>query len=166
MLKFLRSADPWVEHLRDNPGNNTVTLIPGTWGHGKWNVVVTSRLPWRTNGAPFSNTGNWFDIDGIIAATLGLEPFNVHVLRWSERNWVSDRRRAATVLKSHLDECIRLNPDAEHCVIAHSHGGNIAAMAFAQMEEVAGLKKIHFACSRGIKRDNTVGEISRGNRGT
>ncbi|MCU1263501.1 MAG: hypothetical protein JWO80_6386, partial [Bryobacterales bacterium] len=145
MFEFLKSHEPWVEHLRDDPAKDTVTLIPGTWGHGPWNVIVKSRLPLSWRGSPLTSTGRWFDFQGKLAVKVGLEAFNVHVLHWSERNSVSDRRIAAATLKSHLEQCIRSSPGAEHCVIAHSHGGNIAAMAFAQMDDSGALQKIHFA---------------------
>jgi hypothetical protein len=91
------------------------------------------------------HTGHWFDHQGKIAEAIGLEGFNVHILGWSERNSVSDRRKAADVLRVHLDECLKSSPDAEHFVVAHSHGGNIASMAFSQMEEADSLRRIHFA---------------------
>lgn len=145
MFRHFRPLDPWIEHARDESGKDTVILVPGTWAHGVWNVIVESRLPGKLDKAPFPHTGRWFDPKGRIAQTIGLDAFNVHILRWSERNSVLDRREAATVLQSHLIECLRSNPDAEHYVIAHSHGGNIAAMAFSQMGAHESLRKIHFA---------------------
>jgi hypothetical protein len=143
MFRFAK-ADSWVEHVSANPGKNAVILIPGTWGHGFWNVIVKGRSRGK-NTPPLPNTGHWFDVEGKIASTIGLNAFDVYVLRWSGRNSVSDRRKAAAVLLSHLDNWTRMHPSGQHGVIAHSHGGNIASMAFAQMEESDDLGRVHFA---------------------
>jgi hypothetical protein len=142
MFSFLRSGEPWIETLRENLGKEKIILIPGTWGHGKWNVIVKSRLPSNRNALPCFDAGQWFDPDGPIAKEFGLQDFGVRILRWSERNSVPDRLRAAEKLKEHLERALDAEPDSVVSIIAHSHGGNVAALAFAQMEESERLHRI------------------------
>jgi hypothetical protein len=138
--------EPQVEGLRPTQRRNSVTLVPGTWAHGWWNVVIRTRLPkWLGGSGQFSDKDQWFDIESTILNAIGAQDLNVYVLRWTERNSVSDRRKAAAVLASHLVNSLESAPEAKHHVLAHSHGGNIAAMAFRQMESISNLQNIHFA---------------------
>jgi hypothetical protein len=138
--------EPQVETLRSTEGRNSVTFVPGTWAHGWWNVVIRSRLPkWLGGSGQFSDQDQWFDIEGTILNAIGAQDLNIYLLRWTERNSVSDRRNAAGALSSHLVKCLASEPEIKHYIIAHSHGGNIAAMAFRQMESISNLQNIHFA---------------------
>jgi hypothetical protein len=138
--------EPQVETLRSTQGRNSVTFVPGTWAHGWWNVVIRSRLPkWLGGSGQFSDQDQWFDIESTILNAIGAQNLNIYLLRWTERNSVSDRRKAAAALSSHLVKCLASEPELKHYIIAHSHGGNIAAMAFRQMENISDLQNIHFA---------------------
>jgi hypothetical protein len=48
---------------------------------------------------------------------------------WSGANSPFGRRRAALQLQEYLSEGLSKYPDARHIIIAHSHGGNVAAMS-------------------------------------
>jgi hypothetical protein len=48
---------------------------------------------------------------------------------WSGRNSPFGRRQAALRLQEHLRDGLSQYPDAKHFIIAHSHGGNVAAMS-------------------------------------
>ena len=57
-------------------------------------------------------------------------------LRWSGGNTVRARARAAADLATHIDAVARRFPAANHYVIAHSHGGNVALYALRQRSSV------------------------------
>lgn len=51
------------------------------------------------------------------------------VFQWDGRNDFTSRRKAADGLLVHITRQIEEKPNANHWIIAHSHGGNIALMA-------------------------------------
>lgn len=58
--------------------------------------------------------------------TARIEPF-----RWSGANDVWARSKASRDLRAHLRELINEDPEARHCLIAHSHGGNVVLDALS-----------------------------------
>jgi hypothetical protein len=59
-----------------------------------------------------------------------------HRFRWS--GWPSHlaRDRAARLLRDRLLKCVKNNETARHCVICHSHGGNIVCYALRDAAEL------------------------------
>jgi hypothetical protein len=90
-----------------------VTLVHGTWAQSATWVLPDSALCGR--------------LIAIWGERLALMP-----LRWSGGNTVRARTRAAAHLATHIDAVGRRFPAANHYVIAHSHGGNVALYALGQ----------------------------------
>lgn len=93
-------------------GNYVVTLVHGT----------------------FSRNAAWTKDDSFLIQKLksGL-PGNIVISRfpWSGHNRFNARISAAADLRAHLEKLISTHPNAEHYVIGHSHGGNVALWAIA-----------------------------------
>jgi hypothetical protein len=51
--------------------------------------------------------------------------------RWSGRNSFSARRKASAEFERHLDGAMMENPETMHVIVAHSHGGTVAAHSIA-----------------------------------
>ena len=96
-----------------------VTLVHGTWAHkSAWiqpNSLLRHGIRKRLRGRRVA--------------------FNV--LAWSGGNSLGARDYGATLLSNDLQRLAREHPDAEHVVIAHSHGGNAVLYAFRQAPELA-----------------------------
>jgi pimeloyl-ACP methyl ester carboxylesterase len=90
-----------------------VTLVHGTWAQSATWMLPDSALCRRL----IETSGG----------RLALMP-----LRWSGGNTVQARNRAATHLATHIDAVARRFPGANHYIIAHSHGGNVALYALRQ----------------------------------
>ena len=100
--------------------NLIVTLVHGTWAR---------RAAWVQPGSQFRQQ--------LEARVPGLR--RIEVFEWSGRNSDSARDDAATSLLEHAKQ-IRLNDaGARHYIIAHSHGGTVALMAFESEHEVDGI---------------------------
>jgi pimeloyl-ACP methyl ester carboxylesterase len=56
---------------------------------------------------------------------------DVRVFRWSGRNSVTERGRAALDFVAHLEAALDEDPDSRHVILAHSHGGTVAAHALS-----------------------------------
>lgn len=93
----------------------------------------------------FARKATWIEPESTLCQTLRenlgwrarIEPF-----RWSGRNSVNARARAADEFRAHLAGTREAFPEAEHLVIAHSHGGNVVLMALdteARAEQVLGV---------------------------
>ena len=141
--KFREPMQPKIKLIAEGVSENTVTMVPGTWAHGWFSTVIKSRML-RSRYEP-SDAGQWFDGKSPFVTSLCVEDTRRYVLHWSERNSVDDRRAAALVLARHLDKLSEEQPNARHHVVAHSHGGNIALMALAHVEEVLKLDRYSFA---------------------
>ncbi len=60
-------------------------------------------------------------------------------LEWSGKNNHGHRQEASKVLASGLAESLERNPGVPHFVVAHSHGGNIAAHALGDCNSSSGV---------------------------
>ena len=60
---------------------------------------------------------------------LGHEKIRFELFEWSGDNTHHARREAAVKLERALRASVRLQPQSDHFVVAHSHGGNIALRA-------------------------------------
>lgn len=90
-----------------------VHTVHGTWGR-------TSE--WTAPTSPLSRA--------IVRTLPG--PARIEPLKWSGKNQVGARERAVRELRDHLRRKFQEFPNAEHFVVAHSHGGNVALMAAAE----------------------------------
>jgi pimeloyl-ACP methyl ester carboxylesterase len=89
-----------------------VTLVHGTWAR---------RTTWILPDSPLCQT--------LVRAADASVLFQRFL--WSGRNSISARRAAVNDLVAHLHAVIEQWPTAEHYVVAHSHGGNVAFQALA-----------------------------------
>jgi len=91
------------------PNSCIVTLVHGTWG----------------GNSPFAAA------DGPVATHLksALLPARIESFRWSGRNRVSARLRAAQQLAEHIRFNAAKSPQAKQFLVCHSHGGNVALHA-------------------------------------
>jgi len=77
-----------------------------------------------------------------LLAELGSEAVAIYALDWSGRNSVKARDSAALALEIDLKDLLDRFPEAIINIVAHSHGGNVAAKAVANM----GIDEIGLAC--------------------
>lgn len=80
---------------------------------------------------------------------------------WSGRNQVGARMEGAEILSAALRKGLREHPDADHFVIAHSHGGNVALSALAdasRAQSVAGVLTLAtpFLSARVVEGDELL----------
>lgn len=99
----------------------TVHLVHGTWANG-W---LKSKKPWFEPGAQ------------IYEQLRKQLPNDVRIrtLDWSGRNNISSRDEAADLLYSKLNNSIRQQPHMRHVIVAHSHGGTVAAHALTRFDQ-------------------------------
>jgi hypothetical protein len=113
-LSNAESADDHTTHaaavLRRNGVSRVITTVHGTYASDATWVLPDSKL-----GA---------------ALTRWLGPRTVVVpCRWSGGNNPIARDEGQQTLRNHLSTVMRQHPGAEHFIIAHSHGGNVALYA-------------------------------------
>lgn len=107
----------------DQPKPNPVVvhLIHGTWPFG----------PFRKRSG---NVKAWFEEGSLVRDGLlpvGNAKPDVRVFQWSGRNSVDARGQAAIAFLRHLESALDERPDTHHVIVAHSHGGTVAAHALA-----------------------------------
>src|SRR5262245_55994819 len=88
---------------------NVFILVHGTWAR---------KSAWTKRGSVFRTLLRTHDDD-----------CEIRRISWRGRNREGDREHGVERLKAFIREQIRLHPDANHFVVAHSHGGNVAAAA-------------------------------------
>jgi hypothetical protein len=104
-----------------------VHAVHGTWPYGFWAHLIgrsphsaaNKELPWFIDGSPFQSA-----ISTLSGRQLQWIPF-----MWSGTNSFTARRVAATSLVQHLQDWFHREPEAEHVIIAHSHGGSVSVIA-------------------------------------
>lgn len=96
----------------DQPRRAVVTLVHGTWA--------------RNAGWPKEGSILRREVTAALGAGTTFRRF-----RWSGRNRHRARLGAARELQAYLRQGFELHPDAEHFIIAHSHGGNVVTYALA-----------------------------------
>ncbi len=105
-----------------------VHAVHGTWPYGILCHIVgatpvipgDSDLPWFLLGSQFQIAVEK-EIKCPLAAWV---PF-----RWSGNNSFAARSSAGKALAVHLEDWFRREPECEHVVVAHSHGGSVAVEA-------------------------------------
>lgn len=90
-----------------------------TLAHGIW----AGKAGWMQPGSLLRRTFGAYLPDVIF------EPFP-----WSGRNGLVSRLHAAKDLRAHLLRMVHQYPSAQHFIIAHSHGGNVALAALCDQE--------------------------------
>jgi hypothetical protein len=102
-------------------------------------IVVT------TVHGTFAHDATWVEEDSPFCSALREQvgvPTVFLPFRWSGGNTVEARLLAAEQLRAHLHRQLGEHPDANHFVIAHSHGGNAALYAMndkSLQEQIAGI---------------------------
>ncbi len=77
----------------------------------------------------FKQHAPWMQDDHPLPRRLQAEGIEVYRFCWSGANLHTDRLAAGTKLHQHLVNLVTEFPEAEHHVVAHSHGGNVALYA-------------------------------------
>ncbi len=98
-----------------------VHLVHGTWPFGPFRRSSADKKAWFENGSAVRKS-----IESQVNCEVHFREF-----RWSGRNSFSARRTASTAFDNHLDKSLRESPETMHIIIAHSHGGTVAAEAIA-----------------------------------
>lgn len=85
----------------------------------------------------FARNAQWINEGSSLRATLEKTlpgPLLIVPFRWSGRNSLAARHTASEQLGAVITKQLALYPEAEHYVIAHSHGGNIIMYALQDTE--------------------------------
>jgi hypothetical protein len=95
-----------------------ITLVHGT------RLFLSGRAKWASAGSPFRRQLE----DALRPATC-----NIHEFLWSGANSMDARKIAAAKLGESLSQLVLDAPDAQHFVIAHSHGGTVSLHSIRDM---------------------------------
>lgn len=98
-----------------------VHLVHGTWPYGPFGKQSGKVKAWFEEGSP------------VRAALASSErcATDVRVFKWSGRNSVDARASAARDFLEHLRQSLNERADTRHVIVAHSHGGTVAAHALS-----------------------------------
>lgn len=107
--------------LMTTPCAVVVHLVHGTWPFGPFGRSSGNKKAWFENGSAVRKS-----IEDRITCKIQFREF-----RWSGRNSFSARQKAAAEFNNHLDNALRESPETMHLIIAHSHGGTVAAQTIA-----------------------------------
>jgi hypothetical protein len=110
-----------------NSAKLVVHSVHGTWPYGLWRQMFRKASRATTNKEP-----PWFEnhsaFQAEVAALTG-QHLEWVPYTWSGRNSFEARHLAAKGLSKHLTAWFEKEPEAEHVVIAHSHGGSVSVEA-------------------------------------
>ncbi|MDI3465635.1 MAG: hypothetical protein OJF50_004456 [Nitrospira sp.] len=107
--------------------SHVFTLIHGTWSNSFLFKLPSSHKPqWFEDGSRFRHR---------LLAAFPSSLFNP--FHWSGGNSVYAREEAAKGLVTNLTKLTIDYPNAEHFIIAHSHGGNVACYALRDQPELS-----------------------------
>ena len=108
---FFRRGRPKIELVREGSSDRVVVFVHGTFAQSaKWTTRKSNLL---------RNLGQ-----------IGLGEFVCYRLLWTGCNFHRDREMAVRHLHGWLEG---LGPQVDVCLIGHSHGGNIAALAASRV---------------------------------
>lgn len=116
----------------------TVTLVHGTW----------------------ARKSKWPALEKVLQALPGV--VHVDYARWSGGNSVHARQAGAACVRSHLNSVIKDFPHADHYLIAHSHGGNVALAALNDLSlraRIRGLICLSTPFLNASRRDVRLGYL-------
>src|SRR5271166_2595998 len=77
----------------------------------------------------FARKARWIRSQSPLSLALVREGFQVVPFRWSGKNAHWARAVASGQLADHMEKQIANYGDAAQCIVAHSHGGNVAVQA-------------------------------------
>ena len=100
-----------------------VHLVHGTWPFG----------PFSKSSGP---TKAWFEVGSAVLAKIEeVHGHKIHFeeFHWSGKNAFFERMNAAVKFSQRLTEAIGQWAESKHVIIAHSHGGMVAAQALAKL---------------------------------
>src|SRR6187402_2373 len=105
-----------------------IHLVHGTWPYGPLpKIFPPKELGWFEEGSRFRNVLlSGFDANSVVFGA----PFS-----WSGRNSFADRKRAARSLVDEISRTHERWPQCRQMIVAHSHGGTIAALAMSEWAE-------------------------------
>lgn len=98
-----------------------VHLVHGTWPFGPFRRSSGDKKAWFENGSAVRKK-----IKERVSCKIQFREF-----RWSGRNSFFARRKAAAEFSNHLDNALKESSETMHLIIAHSHGGTVAAQTIA-----------------------------------
>jgi hypothetical protein len=104
-----------------------MTFVHGTWGRGFF-PRRREKKRWFEPGGPFRK-----QLESALR-DAGFPTVQSAAELWSGSNSIRERDRAARSLAKRLKGQREQAPQALRLVVAHSHGGNVAARAFAYMD--------------------------------
>jgi pimeloyl-ACP methyl ester carboxylesterase len=115
-----------------------VHLIHGTWPYGFFRRTPGKRPAWFEDGSAVRKA---------IAESADV-PIDFRAFPWSGRNSHAARTLAARILYDHIQAALEERPEKKHVIIAHSHGGTVAARCLAlQSSLIPGVPRIKaFIC--------------------
>lgn len=121
-----------------------VHLIHGTWPEGGWLSHRLARLTGRVIPAPWLQDGSSFRSELLASFPPSHRISFDTTFNWRGRNSVTERVAGARALREHLATAIDCDPQSEHLIVAHSHGGNVAldavrALTPIERQRVAGV---------------------------
>lgn len=105
----------------------TVLLVHGTWGNGFFTRQVNENNPrWFEKGSTF-----WNDLSGHLR--LSNIDARIESFYWTGENSLVARDIAAKILAERLTKLSKADKDRSAVIVAHSHGGNVAAHAISYL---------------------------------
>jgi pimeloyl-ACP methyl ester carboxylesterase len=108
-----------LNNMSKNENNIKVHLVHGTWANG-W---LKSKNSW------FNQDSDTYRrlMDQLPSGT------QVQAFLWSGKNSIDARDKAAGSLCRYLEDAISQSPHTSHVIVAHSHGGTVAADALGRL---------------------------------
>jgi len=100
-----------------------VHLVHGTWPYGPFRKRPPSEL---------DATRPWFDSASAFAGELysrSREAMIFESFHWTGKQSMGARAKASEEFLDHLQNCVAKYGDAQHIIVAHSHGGTVVANA-------------------------------------
>ncbi|GGI21266.1 hypothetical protein [Bradyrhizobium guangdongense] len=106
--------------------------VHGTWPYGLWRQMFGKTFRVKDKETPWFEDHSSFQIE---LATLTGRRFEWVPYRWNGKNSFEARHGAAKALAQHLTGWFDKEPEAEHVVIAHSHGGSVSIEAACILDD-------------------------------
>jgi hypothetical protein len=101
-----------------------VHLVHGTWPFGPFRSRSRDKKAWFEEGSEVRNA-----IEHHVGSHV-----DFRIFIWSGRNSLSERIKASSALIAHMDLALQENLESRHVIVAHSHGGTIAASCLSRVQ--------------------------------
>jgi len=108
--------------MDEQTGSIKVHLVHGTWANG----FLRPRQAWFDRGSAIYER-----LKEQLPPNTEIESFT-----WSGRNNITSRAIAAESFCQYLQSSIARHPHSDHVIVAHSHGGTVAAGALSRFSEL------------------------------